>query len=172
MTPLQMRYFFELCSKAGINPDDAKQRAKEKYNKEHFEDITTEELQPLIAILEKAANINKIEHPKGDFPNEWLVYDKLNKRFLQEQMTIDIVTFDPDRAKERLHFMQFTGRRDENSNKIFDYDWIESIQGKRYIVQWGWKDCGWVTYDEDTNEMYNLSSFGKLKRLGSTYDDI
>jgi hypothetical protein len=67
--------------------------------------------------------------------------------------------------------MQWTGRIDNNGKKIFDFDYIVSAVGKRYLVQWGWKECCWVAYDDDNNSMY-LASFGKLVVAGNVYSEV
>lgn len=47
----QKKMFFALCNNLGHDPETAKERAKKKYNLEHFGEITKQQLSVLIDLL-------------------------------------------------------------------------------------------------------------------------
>jgi hypothetical protein len=172
MTIKQTRYFFELVDKLNYDKEIAKNRAKKKYNKTKFEDLTTEEIDPLITILENELKAAKVKEPTEDFPNNFRVWDKQEEKMIYEYEFIQILDLSLSEKKDRFHVMLFTGKKDDNDQKIFDFDFVESFTKRTYLVQWSWKDCAWNVIDTETNDSMYLASLGKCKRIGDVYEGV
>lgn len=181
MSIKQQHRFFLLANKLGYDKQDLIKAAEEKYGKK-FMEISVEEMIPLIDILEKELKaLEKIqqspvqEEPKHDFPNEWRYWNKTQHEMINSIEIMPNTPFayfnDPD-----YHWMQWTGKVDDNGKKIFDFDYVKSYVGKLYLVQWSWKDCAWVGYDQDNpefpDESIYLASFGKLQVVGNVYEGV
>jgi YopX protein len=184
MTIRQAKYFFELTKLLGYNAEEAKEHAKAKFEAEHFNDISVENIAHLIHIMEEQCKIENIplrkgepqpepikhqqalSEPKEDFPSEFRAWDKKTN-----QMILDVKCPDVQKYLEH-HVMQFTGRLDKNGVKIFDFDFVKSYTGKLYIVQWSWKDCAWVVYPEDSNDDFYLASLGEVTVVGNVYEGV
>jgi hypothetical protein len=177
MTIQQQNHFFDLAKKLDYDRNMLKERAKEKTGKKHFLDITTEEISPLIKILEEELRATQLEKPVEDFPNDYRIWDKKEHKMLYGVTAVVAMEFsnfegDENRLKERYHIMQYTGRKDESGTKLYDFDIIQTYLGKKWLIQWSWKDCAWVSVNTETNESIYLSSLGKIEKIGGVYEDV
>lgn len=194
MTLKQLHYFFELCDKLNIDKKFAEEQAKERCGmkqEEKFSMLTTQQISPLIIAMEKelktAETPYRLGAPEitahdGDFPNDFRVWDKVERKMYSSLELFSISPFlalrswEPTAEPDRFHFMQFTGRLDDKGEKIYDNDFVDSVTGKRYIVQWSWKACGWVGYTVDTadkpEEELDLGFFGKIEKVGDVYTGV
>lgn len=177
MTIQQQNHFFDLAKKLGYDRDYLKERAKQKTGKQHFMDISTEEISPLIDLLEGELRTAQFESPVEDFPNDYRIWDKKERKMLygvSAEVAMEFITFEghKDKLHERYHLMQYTGRRDANETKLYDFDIIQTYLGKKWLIQWGWQECAWVAVNTDTNESTYLSSLGKIEKIGGVYEDV
>lgn len=172
MTTKQRAYFFELCDKVGLDKNEAKERAKEKYGATHFLDLTNSQVDTLIKILEKELGNEEIEEATDAFPDDFRVWDRDDLVMIYGITLLSRVSWEPSAEPDRWHFMQYTGKCDLDGHKLYDFDIIESYTKSVYLIQWSWKECAWVGHNIETDESIYLSSLGKIKRVGSTYEEV
>lgn len=168
MTTKQQAYFFELLEKLGYDKEEAKEHAKQKYNKNHFLDLTSKEIGELIEILEKEC-FSDTKTPDG-FPAEYKIWDTEERIMRYGSDALNQLDFQPHSPHNRWILMWYTGRKDDRGSKIYDYDIVLSALNKKYLIQYSTKDCAWVGFDPISGETMFLSSFGKLTNLGSQFE--
>jgi YopX protein len=171
MTVKQSKLFFSLCKQANLNLIYAKERAKEKFHTKSFNDLSNDQLDELIKLLEETITASNPTPPqqKG-FPNNFRIWDKEKEHMYYDLDAIVVADFQPDKLDENLHVMQFTGRKDSKGVKIYDQDFILSAVGKKYLIQWSWNDCAWVAVENGTTQNMYLSSFSNPVKVGSIYE--
>lgn len=186
MTIAQRQKFFALCDDLNIDKEYAKEEAKKRYpGVEHFTDLTTAQLDPLIRALEGELKggttpyrlqAEGVKDYDGSFPDEMRVWDQQNNKMFYDLDILSMASFlhtqswEPTAEPERFHFMQFTGRVTQSGAKIYDYDLVKSFTGRIYIVQWNWKACAWGCYDTETDEELDLGLIGRISKIGNTYE--
>lgn len=180
MTIKQQGYFFELIKELGYDKEACLAKIKEKYPTKKFTELTTLEIAPFITILEnekrkaEKTSDKKVEiNPEGDFPDDFRVWDRKESKMIYGIKALYKITWEPSTEPDRWHVMQWTGRKDDKGNKLYDFDIVKSYLGKLYMIQYSWTDLAWIAYEVDTKDKsLFLASFGKLQKVGDTYEGV